>query len=246
MRALFAIAVALAAGAASAACKTDGLIVFPAPGAVVPLNTRFIIEGAGAEQARVDRLSTEELVLKASDDTVSARVAAKYISAMKRVALVLEPKVPLRPNTRYTLVLDRVLPGVKVLNGSGDTVSWLTASSEDKAPPRFTMKPAVAEGLYRKDGDGVSRFLKLRSSVNESAPAYVLATVQRARGTSQKQVYPVPLNGGEALLGHDGCSGSFSFDDGRAYRIWLELFDAAGNKGSEKLPAIEANAPRPE
>jgi hypothetical protein len=67
--------------------------------------------------------------------------------------------------------------------------------------------------------------------------------MQRARGSQVKQVYPVPLNGGEVLVGHDGCSGAFGFDDGRAYRLTFELFDAAGNRSAEKV-TLDVSAPK--
>ena len=35
------------------------------------------------------------------------------------------------------------------------------------------------------------------------------------------------------VVGHDVCSGSFGFDDGRAHRLAVELFDAAGNAASK-------------
>lgn len=56
-------------------------------------------------------------------------------------------------------------------------------------------------------------------------------------------MYPVSLNGGELLVGHDGCSGSFGFDDGRAYRLSFELFDAAGNRSAERV-TLDLSAPR--
>ena len=65
------------------------------------------------------------------------------------------------------------------------------------------------------------------------------------RSAAARPNAPVPINGGDAVLGQDTCSGTFTFDDGRAYKIWLETFDSAGNKGTEKVRAIEAQAPRP-
>jgi hypothetical protein len=159
----------------------------------------------------------------------------------------LKPNSDLMPNKVYTLAMDGIMPGYRVLNpNAAEKLAWRTGAISDNSPPRYQVKPTVAEGLYSKDGDGVTRLLKIRTTLEEEGPSYFLVTVQRARGNPAKQVYPVVINGGDAVLGQDACSGSFTFDDGRAYKIWLETFDSAGNKAVEKLPVIEAQAPRPQ
>jgi hypothetical protein len=236
------------ASKAEAKCETDGLYVFPAPGAVIPLNVKFILEGSGSEAPRVSKLiGGADLVLRSGSDEVPVTVQRGWTSSMKRVAVVLKPSGELLPNKSYTLAIDKLLPGYKVLNpNAAETLTWRTGAVADTSAPRFQVKPTVAEGYYNKDSDGVTRLLKIRTTLEEESPAYFVATVQRARGNPAKQIYPVPINGGDAVLGHDACSGTFTFDDGRAYKIWLEVFDSAGNRASEKLPVIEAQAPRPQ
>ncbi|MBL8951007.1 MAG: hypothetical protein JNK82_09540 [Myxococcaceae bacterium] len=233
---------------AHAKCEPNGLYVFPAPGAVIPLNAKFILEGAGSEAARVSKLvGAGDLVFKSTGDEVPVTVLRGWSSSAKRVAVILKPNSELMPNKSYTLAIDGVLTGYKVLNpNAAEKLTWRTGAVSDNSPPRYQVKPTVAEGLYSKDADGVTRQLKIRTTLEEEGPAYFLATVQRARGNPAKQVYPVVINGGDAVLGQDACSGSFTFDDGRAYKIWLETFDSAGNKTVEKLPVIEAQAPRPQ
>jgi hypothetical protein len=248
MRRLLIIAALLGAAQAWARCDANGLYVFPAPGAVIPTNTKFILEGAGTEVARVNKLvGGDDLVLKAGDDVVTVSVSRGWSSTMKRVAVMLKPNSELKPNKSYTLMIDRLLPGYKVLNpNAAETLTWRTGGIADTHPPKYEVKPSVAEGYYSKDGDAITRYLKLRTTLVEEGPAYFVVTVMRARGNPAKQVYPVPINGGEAVLGQDGCSGSFTFDDGRAYKIWIDTFDSAGNKAAEKVPVIEAQAPRPQ
>ncbi len=247
MRRIAFMAVALAAASAYAKCDANGLYVFPAPGSVIPLNVKFILEGTGTEVARVNKLvGGDDLVLKAGDDVVTVNVSRGWSSSVKRVAVMLKPNSELKANKSYSLMIDRLLPGYKVLNpNAAETLTWRTGASADTQAPKYQVKPDIAEGYWNKDGDGITRFLKIRTTLSEEGPAYFIATVQRARGNAAKQVYPVPINGGEALLGQDACSGSFAFDDGRAYKIWIDTFDSAGNKAVEKVPVIEAQAPRP-
>jgi hypothetical protein len=240
--------VLLTSSLADAKCASDGLFIFPAPGAVIPINVKFLLEGLGSEVNRVSALvGGSELILKSEGDEVPVTVIRGWSSTMKRVTVMLKPQQELMPNKTYRLNIDRVLPGYKVLNPSAaETLTWRTGSVADTSAPKYQVKPTIAEGFYAKDGDGVTRFLKVRATLEEEGPAYFVATVQRARGNPAKQVYPVVVNGGDALLGQDTCSGSFTFDDGRAYKIWIETYDSAGNKAVEKLSVIEAQAPRPQ
>ncbi len=263
----------LTAATASARCK-GGLYVFPIPGSVVPTNTTFIIEGAGAESERVAKLAGRtDLILRSKSDEVTVSVGRRegidfWKSGMNRVAVLLTlPRGRvLQPAQKYTLLIDQVLPGYTILNDTPTpTLSWTTGggakpsgdkpskdpaeiakiSGVDKVPPRYQVKPAVEEGFYKKDGDALIRYLKMRVTLAEEAPSYFLVNMSRARGNAPPQKYPVPINGGEAILGHDACSGSFTFEDGRAYKLQVETFDAAGNKATEPLKTIEVQAPRP-
>jgi hypothetical protein len=246
--ALVALVLALVAPPARAACQADGLLMFPAPGAVVPTNVQFILEGVGAEQSRVAELAgTDAIALTApGEDAVQVKAERGWVSQEKRIAVRLKPKKPLKPNTEYTLVLGSAFANVPVINDAlGDnSLRWTTGPGPDKAQPKYRTRPSVAEGFYVQDKDGsLTRLLKLRALVDDISPLYLLITMQRARGSQVKQVYPVPLNGGELLVGHDGCSGTFGFDDGRAYRLTFELFDAAGNRSAEKV-TLDLSAPK--
>jgi hypothetical protein len=226
---------------AQAACE-DGIRLFPSPGATVPTNVQFVLEGVLAEQDRVSKLiGSSSLALLGGGDPVTMTVETGWSSAMNRVAVKLKPTRPLLPNTEYTLNIGQVLTMVKLLNGT--TARWTTGPSADTVAPKFVTKPAVSEGFYQRTRDGLTRTLKLRTQVNDIGSTYLLVTIQRARGVTTKQQYPVPLDSDAIVFGHDVCSGSFGFDDGRAYRVMAELFDAAGNRAPKPFN-LELSAPR--
>lgn len=247
MRWLFAVIVCGAlASARSEACE-DGIRLFPAPGGTVPTNVQFVLEGVLGEQERVSKLvGSGELALLGGAEPVTVSVEKGWSSTMNRVAVRLKPKRALTPNTEYTLTIGRSLPGVKLLNDTwGDnTARWKTGPSADTSAPKFTTRPATSEGFYQRTRDGLTRTLKLRTQVSDLGVSYVLVSLQRARGIAAKQQYPVPVTGDHFVLGHDICSGSFGFDDGRAYKVTVELFDAAGNAGG-KAVTLELSAPKP-
>jgi hypothetical protein len=225
----------------------DGVRLFPAPGATVPTNVQFVLEGVLGEQERVTKLLTDSnLALLGGGEPIAVTVERAWTSTMNRVAVKLKPNRALQPNTEYTLTIDRALPRVKLLNDTwGDnTARWRTGPGADTTAPKFTTRPAVSEGFYQRTRDGLTRTLKLRTQVNDLGATYLLISMQRARGVASKQQYLVPVDGEWAIVGHDPCSGSFGFDDGRAYKLSIELLDAAGNAAAKQV-ALELSAPKP-
>jgi hypothetical protein len=236
-----------AAVPALALCE-DGVILFPAPGATVPTNVQFVLEGVLGEQDRIAAIvGNHDLLLLGKGASIAVSVEKGWSSTMNRVAVKLRPKKALEPNTEYTLTLSRLLPRIKILNDTwGDnTARWRTGPAADTTPPRFTTRPAVSEGLHERTKDGLTRAIKFRTQLNEAGgSAYLVVSMARARGIAAKQQYLVPVDGDVVTLGHDVCSGSFGFDDGRAYKLTIDLFDAAGNRASTPVN-LELSAPRP-
>lgn len=246
---LLAALVALPGTWAAEPCVKDGVILFPAPGAVVPTNVQFIIEGTGEAQAQVQSLLASNAIalLAPGKDAIQVKAEKGFVSQMSRVAIRLRPLKPLEPNVEYSLALPAELAGVRLLNDQlGDgSLRWLAGVGPDKKAPKYQERPSSSEGFYQQDqAGGLTRKLRLRTLVEESSPAWFLVSMQRARGGSARQQYPVPLEGDTFTIGHDACSGNFGFDDGRAYKLTLELFDAAGNRAVER-PRLEVAAPRP-
>ncbi|MGV3624767.1 MAG: hypothetical protein ACO1OB_28365 [Archangium sp.] len=243
------IAMLCAASASADECRKDGLVLFPTPGAVIPTNAQFILEGAGAAQQQVqDLLTSDAIALVArGQEPIQVKAEKGYVSQMSRVALRLRPLKPMEPNVEYSLALPASFAGVPLLNDKlGDgTLRWLTGPGIDKKAPRYKQKPASSEGFYIVDKatGGLTRKLKLRAAVDENGPAFFVVSMSRARGSSARQEYPVALESDTLTIGHDGCSGNFGFDDGRAYKLTFELYDAAGNRSLEKA-SLEVSAPR--
>lgn len=234
-------------GAARAEACEDGVRLFPAPGATVPTNVQFVLEGVLGEQERVTKLLTDSnLALLGGGEPIAVTVERAWTSTMNRVAVKLKPKRALQPNTDYVLTLDRALPRVKLLNDAvgENTARWRTGPSADTVAPKFITRPASSEGFYQRTRDGLTRTLRLRTQVNDLGATYLLVSMQRSRGLPSKQQYLVPVDSEWVELGHDVCSGSFGFDDGRAYKLSMELFDAAGNV-SPKVVTLEVSAPKP-
>lgn len=228
-------------------CTKDGISLFPAPGAVVPTNVQFFIEGTGEVQTRVQELLGSDVVrlVATGHDAIPLKPEKGFVSQMGRVAVRLKPLKALEANVEYTLALPPSMSGVTILNDRlGGSLRWLAGVGPDKKSPQYRQKPSSSEGLYVKDLNGLRRQLKLRTQVEEMSSVYFLVSMERARGGSARQQYPVFLDTETLTVGHDACNGNFAFDDGRAYRLTFELFDAAGNKSNEKA-SLEVSAPRP-
>ena len=230
-------------------CVKDGILLFPSPGAVVPTNVQFIIQGTGEAQAKVQALLANNAIALVAEgkDAIQIKAEKGFVSQVSRVAVRLRPLKPLEPNVEYSLALPVEMAGIRLLNDQlGDgSLRWLAGAGPDKRSPRYKERPSSSEGFYEQDKTGgLTRKLRLRASIDESSPAWLLVSMQRARGGSARQQYPVALEGDTFTIGHDACSGNFGFDDGRAYKLTIELYDAAGNKAVERT-TLEIAAPRP-
>lgn len=210
----------------------------------MPINSRFILEGFGQDQAAVSASVGSQLTLTSASDSVAVKVVRGWKSDMRRVAVLLKPSRALKSGLEYTLTLTGALQHVPVVNAGRRGVSWRAGSGRDTQRPNWLQHPGVSEGEYALRDGGLSRLVKLHVEIEDESPVYLVATVRRIRGAVGIQTYFVPINGDEALLGHNACNGSFGFEDGGAYGARVELFDAAGNAGPSS--EIQFLAPTPQ
>lgn len=227
----------------AAQCPEDGVQVFPMPGAVVPTNTRFLLEGLGSFGPRVAALPGRVLRLQSDGHEVEVRVQRGWSSSLGRSTVVLRPSSPLKAGRAYTLRLDDVLPDAKVLNGPRSSLpEWRSGKGQDVARPRWLKRPTVSEGLYKRTRDGTERFVKLSMPLREDSPSYLVVTLWRRSEDVSPQHYVTPIHDGVALVGHAACGGAFALESGKSYRAKLEVFDAAGNTAPE-VPPLQFEAP---
>ena len=95
---------AIPAGAAEP-CVKDGILLFPAPGAVVPTNVQFILQGTGEVQAKVQALLSSNVIALVAEgkDAIQVKAEKGFVSQVSRVAIRLRPLKPLEPNVEYEL-----------------------------------------------------------------------------------------------------------------------------------------------
>lgn len=233
-----------AAAAKEPQCLSEGLQLFPLPGSVVPTNSRFILEGIGPDAERVWDLIGSTMILRADDDATTVTVQKGWKSDEGRAAVILRPRAILKGNRTYRLEMGKLDAG-DVLQAP-DGPQWSTGKGPDQGSPKWVERPNVAEGRYLTSptSEKKTRLLRFRLGLKEESPSYLVFSIRRARGPLKVQTYFAPVKGSDAWIGHDECSGSFAFDDGRAYRALIEGFDAAGNP-APRLKEMEFHAPRP-
>jgi hypothetical protein len=214
---------------ASAACPARGFTLFPAPGSVLPTDARLVLEGRGPDAARVGRLVGHSLVLRSEDDAVSVNVVRGWKSLLNRSAVILKPSRALRPNHVYFLDARAVGDNLEWLDGpKHGNPSWRIGDGSDEAAPRWQTRPEVSEGeVAVKDGK-VVRTVTVHAVVKDQSPVYLVVTLRPKRGGTGAQVYFAPLDGAEAVIGHDGCTGSFALEDNGLYRGSARAYDITG------------------
>ncbi|MCP3099825.1 hypothetical protein LZ198_13200 [Myxococcus sp. K15C18031901] len=242
-RILLSLVALLFAPAAAAQCLGDGVQVFPTPGAIVPINSRFLLEGVGTAREQVIGLVGKKLRLVSDSHEAEVKVQKGWESSLGRATVVLKVTGPLEPDKRYTLRLDEVLPGAAVLNGRGAVLpEWRTGKGADTQAPRWQKRPAVSEGFLRRTPQGTARFVRLNLSLREESPAYLVVKLEPRRAGPSVQQYVVPIVNNTAFIGHEACSGTFALEDGRSYRARIEAFDAAGHN-APAVPPVDFEAP---
>ncbi|WP_244238273.1 hypothetical protein [Corallococcus terminator] len=242
-RACVFVAALLSAATASAQCTGDGVQLYPAPGGIVPTNLRLLLEGVGTARSPVLGLVGKPLRLEADGHEVKLKVTKGWESSLGRAVVILKLAEPMRPDKRYLLRLDEVLPGVVVLNGRpGVQPSWLSGKGADTKAPKWVKKPAVSEGFVRRSPQGIARFVKLNLALREESPAFLVVKLAPRRLGVSPQQYLLPIQSNTAYLGHEACGGAFALEDGRSYRARIEAFDAAGNL-APSTPPVDFEAP---
>jgi hypothetical protein len=214
---------------ASAACAPDGFTLYPAPGSVLPVDARLVLEGRGPDAARVERLVGHSLVLRSEDDAVSVRVTRGWKSLLNRTAVVLRPSRALRPNRVYFLDARALGDNLDWLDGpKHGNPSWRIGEGSDEAAPRWQHRPEVSEGEVAVRDGKVVRTVTVHAVVKDQSPVYLVVTLRPKRGGTGAQVYFAPLDGAEAVIGHDGCTGSFALEDNGLYRGTAQAYDITG------------------
>jgi len=214
---------------AFADCASEGFVLFPAAGSVLPVNARLVLEGLGPDAAKVDRLVGRSLVLRSEDDAVSVRVTRGWHSLLNRTAVVLKPSRALRPNHVYFLDPRALGDNPTWVGGPRHgNPSWRTGDQADDTAPRWQLRPEISEGeVAVKDGK-VVRTVTVHATVKDQSPVYLVLTLKPKRGGTGAQVYFAPLDGELSVIGHDGCTGSFALEDNGVYRATAQAFDVTG------------------
>jgi hypothetical protein len=243
LRILVPLLVLLCASSASAQCLGDGIQLFPTPGAIVPTNTRFLLEGVGTARPLVTALVGKKLRLVADKHVVEVKAQRGWESSLGRATVILKVMGTLEPDTRYTLRVDEAIPNAMVLNGPSTVLpEWRTGKGADKFAPKWLKRPAVSEGILRRTPQGTARFVRLNLSLREESPAYLVVKLEPRRPGPGVQQYVVPVHNNTAFIGHEACSGTFAMEDGRSYRAKIEAFDAAGQV-APPVPPVDFEAP---
>ena len=164
---------------AAETCVKDGVLLFPAPGSVVPTNAQLIIEGTGTAQVLVQGLLGNEALALVSEgqEPIAVKAEKGFVSQMSRVAVRLRPLKALLPNVEYSLALPKELAGVRLLNdrlGDGSLqTAWVWANEAASFGDAAGLLAALEEEFALEREDLTSRHkaaLTERQHVDRAVP----------------------------------------------------------------------------
>lgn len=231
--ALALLAAMLAPAIADARCMAGLIDAWPPPETALPTTPMILLDGFGNEQPHIAALAeggTAQLV--AGSHRVALVVEAIHVGDFGLTQAVLKPAEPLKPSTKYTLVLrgaDKQRVRTRTFSG-GDTkaIGWTTAAARP-APLALTGAPAVTGQSFQRFGCGPASHVEVSLPATAGTPIAVEVTL-REEGAEAARSYVVPVRDGVLAIGHGMCSGAFRLTGPeRRFTAELTVRDAAGD-----------------
>lgn len=231
MRWVVLLGVALAGwpSAAAANCTPgmhDYVRAWPEDGATgVPTNTHLLVHRYGGASFLAH---TPALSLRAATGApIPLRVVRDLRSGSRGMAqrtLVLRPARPLAPGTRYELT------PINAHLGYVTTHAFTTGAGPDTATP---MIRSVTAGRFHRlpMGCGPADRIPIAIAATDDGPIWVRIRVARtaadvAAGRFLGEMI-LPVENGEAELGHEMCIGNWGLEPGQLWHADLEVLDTA-------------------
>jgi len=209
-------------------CKEFSFSVMPPPGDV-PANTRFLIEGFGSGQVKVESLKSGEAVLVSSQSRIALIPEHLYIGQYLVSQITLKPAEPLMQGIRYTLSVAGIDPADMFSSGDTSSKGWISNGAIDIEKPTWTSTPVLLDRKTINRGNDPAEWIQVSAPVSDENHCYILVQLKNQIETDYARSYLIPIKRGMIKVGHGVCSGPFNINSGYQYTALLIPCDIAGN-----------------
>jgi len=215
----------------------SAIAIWPPSGARIPVNPFVVLRGCGGEDLRRYRPA-----LQTSGDLVRLR----FDGRLGTDSFSFHPEVPLRPATRYELVLRRPREELPL-----EPAAWTTVDEVDDHAPAWSGPPRVDAEASSVADDGSATIVFEAPVVAEASAlaALVQVTPEPVGETPIQRPRLVPIEpgaaGGRVRVAGGSCSEWPWLRGPGRYTARLVLLDRAGNRSTASLVRLSAPPPPP-
>lgn len=215
-------------------CGGNGLSVFPTE-AIVPGNSKIMIEGFAESVKIITSINGKHQAwLTSKYSRIRLKAIRSFSGQVSLAQTILSPETTPNPEITYTLVIDSLPDGEKLMRyntqtGKNDSIRFCFSKPNDIASPILFSTPVLEEKEDRPHFCTPSNYVTFTSPIIENSGYFVIATL-RDKITGKVTIGCLVPHSGLVSVGFMGCSGMVSFDDKHRYDISFEYIDICGNR----------------
>lgn len=215
-------------------CASGGIYFWP-NGNTIRQNSLIVIEGYAESQEIISALNKlYPVYLKSSKGKIPLKVKAVYTGEFRITQAILKPEKTLTAGMEYEFHIDNLPNREKSIDryndktGKYEPVKWKVIEGVDKEKPIWKSKPKIIEKKFIRYGCGPEIEVIFSCDVIDKSEFLIKAVLTKLKTNRVVEYYLTPSKN-KIYVGHDMCSGAFTFDESDEYEIDFSLLDASGN-----------------
>ncbi len=215
-------------------CKPSRLYFWPSK-QTISENSIFVIDGYETSQKIISGLGTTyKVFLKSDKHRIKLNVKEIIVGHYSLTQAILKPETALSPGQEYELIIEdlgELENQVSMYNSKTrqkEKIKWTVVAGQDNSSPTWTNKPEFKYSTYQERACGLETFANFSLFAIDNSEFLIKTTVKNI-STGKETTYYLKAEENLISVGHDMCSGAFSFDAGDKFEVEFGLFDASGN-----------------
>lgn len=208
---------------AFADCSSSGMNFFPST-EEISLNSMFIIQGYVFSQKTINSFKNRTIYLESENGELIVLELQELLKGqMQLTQAFFCPVSELKPNTTYTLKYSDQTENegremTKYNRGKKEKVYWKTTDKKsiDTLNSNLTLEFKKTEVMYYGCGPEANAIFQIK---NKSEPEVWYKTEVIELETNKKSVYYIKEWNGTLNVGHNMCSGAFTFKRKGKYKV---------------------------
>ena len=149
---------------------------------------------------------------------------------------ILKPETELEVGLEYTMSIESIggspeyesISKDNNITGESEPAIYKVVAEKDFTKPQLSSQPKELKKTFVAAGCGPSIHIEFSNPSKDNSDIIIKTTVKNLR-TGTETTYYIQPDKDTIKVGHDMCSGAFSFDEGDNYEVEFSFMDASGN-----------------